>query len=36
MLTLEDLERMGIECWADNDGGLWYYSPLTGNVEVIY
>ena len=24
-MTLGDLKLRGIECYPDNDGGLWYY-----------
>ena len=24
-MTLQELKELGIECWPDNDGGLWYW-----------
>ena len=34
MIYLEDCDRH-VMCWPDNDGGLWYYHPITGQVVVI-
>jgi len=29
-MTLKELNEREIKCWADNDGGLWYYDPHGG------
>ena len=34
-MTLIELNEMGIECWPDNDGGLWYYNPITHIAETV-
>lgn len=28
-MTLQELDDLGIECWPDNDGGLWYWNGAT-------
>lgn len=25
-----------VKTYADNDGGLWYYDPVTGRTETVY
>lgn len=29
MIVIDGIE---VEVWPDNDGGLWYYHPITGEV----
>ena len=28
-MTLSELNELGIECYPDNDGGLWYWEGAT-------
>lgn len=34
-MTIAELKQRGIECYADNDGGLWYYNPETKRIETV-
>lgn len=34
-MTVEELKERGIECYPDNDGGLWYYNPETKRTETV-
>lgn len=34
-MTFEELKEKGIPCWPDNDGGLWYYNPITHITETV-
>lgn len=34
-MTLAELNELGIECYPDNDGGLWYWNPKTGTAETV-
>lgn len=33
-MTLQELNDLGIECWPDNDGGLWYWGE-NGTIETV-
>ena len=33
-MTIEELKEMGIECWPNNDGGLWYWDE-NGEVKTV-
>jgi len=33
-MTLQELNEMKIECWPDNDGGLWYWDE-NGNEQKV-
>lgn len=32
-MTLSELDELGIDCYPDNDGGLWYW--LDGSAETV-
>ena len=32
---LIEVDGTWVEAWPDNDGGLWYYDPETGEVKHI-
>ena len=32
MIVIDGIE---VKVWPDNDGGLWYYHPITGEVKHI-
>ena len=34
-MTIQELDEQGISYYPDNDGGLWYYEPGTGNVRKV-
>ena len=34
-MTIEELKEMGLECWPNNDGGLWYFDPITGMAKTV-
>ena len=33
-MTLQELKDLGLECWPDNDGGLWYWGEH-GTIETV-
>ena len=34
-MTIETLREMGIDFWPDNDGGLYYIDPATGQARTV-
>lgn len=34
-MTINELRAAGIKFYADNDGGLWYWDPVTGLAEMV-
>lgn len=34
-MDIKTLRKLGIECWPDNDGGLWYVDPETNLTKAV-
>ena len=34
-MIFEELKELGLPCYPDNDGGLWYWDPKTGMAEKV-
>ena len=34
-MNIKEIKELGIDCWPDNDGGLYYFDPVTGQAKTV-
>lgn len=34
-MTIEELQEKGIDCYPDNEGGLWYWDEKDGCTQTV-